>query len=81
MSIALQISQLYSSNSSVNVNFTSYLTMQTAYVNLIDSLIMNPPVFEIGIDNQWMNVSSYINGVTKFLAALQMGQWNLIDAR
>ena len=55
--------------------------MQTAYVNLIDSLIMNPPVFEIGIDNQWMNASSYINGVTKFLAALQMGQWNFTDAR
>ena len=42
---------------------------------------MNPPVFEIGIDNQWMNASSYINGVTKFLATLQMGQWNLTDAR
>ena len=72
MSIALQISQLYSHNSSVNGNFTTYLLKQATLQDLIESLIMNPPLFEIGTDNHWVNASAYEANFDRFLKMIQL---------
>ena len=80
----LQIEQLYNESfplDQVKLNFTSLMASETKQMKLIESLINDPPMVDIGINHNWLNGSLYMKSINTFLAELQKTQVDFTNAR